>query len=96
MQPHFLGWRASEYSDSVLIFRGAGEFVLSLALRWELGRELRSGLPQLRGWGGAGRPESALAWLGSGSGGGTEEERQGLEDPGWDLFGLGAECGMVT
>lgn len=48
--------------------------------------------------GGAGQegPESALAWLGSGSGGGTEEERQGLEDPGWDLFGLGAECGMVT
>lgn len=42
------------------------------------------------------RPESALVWLDSGSGGGTEEERQGLGDPGWDLFGLGAECGVVT
>lgn len=74
---------------------------MELALRWELGRELRSGLPQLPGWGGTGRggregPESALAWLGCGGGGGTEEERRGLGDAGWGLFGLGAECGVVT
>lgn len=62
------------------------------------GASLRTAPTPGLGRGVAGRegPESAFAWLGSSGAGGTEEERRRLRDPGWSLFGLGAEYGVVT